>query len=46
MEQKMHLALKRSTHQRLQEKQVIDDVKKDRVNRQQKKEIFVMQKQT
>jgi hypothetical protein len=37
MEKKMHLALKRSTQQKLQEKQVIEDVQKDRINRQQKK---------
>lgn len=46
MEKKMHLALKRSIQQKLQEQQVVDDVKKDKINRQQKKEMFVVQKQT
>jgi hypothetical protein len=36
MENKIHLALKRSAQQKLQEKQVIEDVQRDRINRQQK----------
>lgn len=42
----MQLELKQSTHQKLQERRVIENVKKEKIQRQFKKETFILQKQT
>ena len=42
----MQLQLKQSTTQRLQERRVVEGVKKEKIQRQVKKELFVLQKQT
>lgn len=42
----MQLQLKQATTERLQERRVVEGVKKDKIQRQVKKEIFILQKQT
>ncbi len=38
--------MKQATTERLQERRVVEGVKKEKIQRQVKKEIFIMQKQT
>jgi hypothetical protein len=46
LEKRMQLQLKQATTERLQERRVVEGVKKEKIQRRVKKEIFIMQKQT